>query len=165
MLISCKIYYVQIYVQILCILYVQILVSVVLAKSNKRLQFVVNFAVTDCIFFSNCVIFCSIGLISFPLTAWESTRMTAIGLNCNIVILMWVRILRFYQCSSRLGPMWIMIRSVQLTSNYIRSDRVKSGQIRSGQVRSGKVRSGLVWSGLVRSSQVRSTCEVKSQVR
>ncbi len=55
---------------------------------------------------------CSMGLVSFPLTSWETTRNTAITMNCGINMLMWIRLLRFYQCSSKLGPMWIMIRKM-----------------------------------------------------
>ncbi|XP_063713304.1 transient receptor potential cation channel subfamily M member 1-like isoform X4 [Symsagittifera roscoffensis] len=58
------------------------------------------------------LVYLSMGLVSFPLTSWEATRNTAIVMNCGINMLMWIRLLRFYQCSSRLGPMWIMIRKM-----------------------------------------------------
>ena len=66
----------------------------------------------NCSLFRFGLHFCSMGLVSFPLTSWEWTRNTAIMMNCGVNMLMWVRLLRFYQCSSKLGPMWIMIRKM-----------------------------------------------------
>ena len=35
-----------------------------------------------------------------------------LGLYGIVCFLMWVRLLRFYNCSQRMGPMWIMIRKM-----------------------------------------------------
>ncbi|XP_075249811.1 uncharacterized protein LOC142342384 isoform X2 [Convolutriloba macropyga] len=61
----------------------------------------------------------SIGMASFPVAAiGHSTgqegpfQFLAMLLYVVTLFMMYIRLMRFYQCSSRLGPMWIMIRKM-----------------------------------------------------
>ena len=54
----------------------------------------------------------SVGLTAYPVSVMERDDFKGVALLIYVItlFLMYVRLLRFYQCSSRLGPMWIMIR-------------------------------------------------------
>ncbi|XP_075262366.1 transient receptor potential cation channel subfamily M member 3-like isoform X2 [Convolutriloba macropyga] len=54
----------------------------------------------------------SFGILAFPLSQCEATFKLAKVIYGPVVFFMWLRLLRFYQVSPKVGPIWIMIRKM-----------------------------------------------------